>query len=63
MFFFISPIGLGHAARDVAIIHNLKVKNDNNIETLIDLYKKADGLIKSCDKYLDKQKSEIIHVD
>jgi UDP-N-acetylglucosamine--N-acetylmuramyl-(pentapeptide) pyrophosphoryl-undecaprenol N-acetylglucosamine transferase len=30
MFFFISPIGLGHAARDIAIIHNLNFKNDDN---------------------------------
>ena len=31
MFFFISPIGLGHVARDVAIINNLKFKNDNKV--------------------------------
>lgn len=30
MFFFISPIDLGHAARDIAIIHNLNFKNDDN---------------------------------
>ena len=28
MFFFISPIGLGHVARDVAIIDHLKPKNN-----------------------------------
>ena len=31
MFFFISPIGLGHVARDVAIIDHLKSKNDNKV--------------------------------
>jgi len=31
MFFFISPIGLGHVARDVAIIDHLKFKNDNKV--------------------------------
>src|SRR5680860_1812530 len=31
MFFFTSPIGLGHATRDVAIIHNLKFKIDNKV--------------------------------
>jgi UDP-N-acetylglucosamine--N-acetylmuramyl-(pentapeptide) pyrophosphoryl-undecaprenol N-acetylglucosamine transferase len=31
MFFFISPIGLGHVARDVAIIDHLKPKNDNKV--------------------------------
>ena len=31
MFFFISPIGLGHVARDVAIIDYLKFKNDNKV--------------------------------
>jgi UDP-N-acetylglucosamine--N-acetylmuramyl-(pentapeptide) pyrophosphoryl-undecaprenol N-acetylglucosamine transferase len=31
MFFFISPIGLGHAARDVAITNNLKFKNYNKV--------------------------------
>src|SRR5688500_19578649 len=31
MFFFISSIGLGDVARDIAIIHNLKFKNDNKV--------------------------------
>jgi UDP-N-acetylglucosamine--N-acetylmuramyl-(pentapeptide) pyrophosphoryl-undecaprenol N-acetylglucosamine transferase len=31
MFFFTSPIGLGHATRDVAIINNLKFKKDIKI--------------------------------
>jgi UDP-N-acetylglucosamine--N-acetylmuramyl-(pentapeptide) pyrophosphoryl-undecaprenol N-acetylglucosamine transferase len=31
MFFFTSPIGLGHATRDIAIINNLKFKKDIKI--------------------------------
>jgi UDP-N-acetylglucosamine--N-acetylmuramyl-(pentapeptide) pyrophosphoryl-undecaprenol N-acetylglucosamine transferase len=31
MFFFTSPIGLGHATRDIAIINNLKLKMDIKI--------------------------------
>ena len=31
MFYFISPIGLAHVARDVAIIDHLKSKNDNKV--------------------------------